>query len=285
MIKLNSNISLIAIFISLLFYNQSSFACNRKDSCSISVRAEIKNVSCKGGSDGAIDLSITGKNLKSVSWSNGSKDEDISFIPSGSYSVTIKSDQCEVNKTFSVNGPDNSLSAKIIETKNITCAGWNDGMISVNASGGTPPYLFSSNDSIYFPSGEFFNLSSGTYNIFITDLNSCKTSISAQLPDLPYLTIDLGADRTIISGEETVLDAGEGFSKYLWTTGETTQKISVSNSVTETVQEEYMVEVTDQKGCKYSSNKVVISFTPGTQGVEINDLPDEDKFKEYPQDQ
>ncbi len=43
-------------------------------------------------------------------------------------------------------------------------------------------------------------------------------------------TLDLGADRSDCEGTSFILDAGAGFDSYMWSTGETTQSISVTAS-------------------------------------------------------
>lgn len=47
------------------------------------------DVSCQGGNDGAIDLTITGTSTYDISWLNGPITEDISSLTAGSYTVTV----------------------------------------------------------------------------------------------------------------------------------------------------------------------------------------------------
>lgn len=47
-------------------------------------------------------------------------------------------------------------------------------------------------------------------------------------------TVDLGADQTLCTGNNVVLDAGAGYNYYSWSTGETTQTISVTEAGTYT---------------------------------------------------
>src|SRR5690606_30293214 len=49
----------------------------------------VNNVSCFGGNDGSIDLSVIGAPLISRSWSNGASTEDIAGLTPGTYSVTV----------------------------------------------------------------------------------------------------------------------------------------------------------------------------------------------------
>ena len=46
--------------------------------------------------------------------------------------------------------------------------------------------------------------------------------------------IDFGGDQTICSGDDLELDAGAGYNYYNWSTGETTQTITVSAAGTYT---------------------------------------------------
>jgi len=66
-----------------------------------------------------------------------------------------------------------------------------------------------------------------------TDPLACNYDSAAVLDDgtcdFPPV-LDLGADRSDCEGSSFVLDAGPGFDSYMWSTGETTQSISVTNS-------------------------------------------------------
>ncbi|MDM8161589.1 hypothetical protein QUH73_17370, partial [Labilibaculum sp. K2S] len=62
------------------------------------------------------------------------------------------------------------------------------------------------------------------------------------------LNVDLGADQAICQGNTVSLDAGHPGSAYLWSTGETTQTITVSTSGN------YSVNITDVNGCLGSDN-------------------------------
>lgn len=84
------------------------------------------------------------------------------------------------------------------------------------------------------------NLSS----IFAACGSGCSSDRVAVTVDLlPLPTVFLGNDTTIALPNTVTLDAGAGFTSYLWSTGATTQTIVVSISST------YSVSVTDANGC------------------------------------
>ncbi len=83
---------------------------------------------------------------------------------------------------------------------------------------------------------------SGTYTVFVTDINGCSNSASGTLT-VNTNAVSLGTDISICSGNSTILDAGSGGISYVWNTAETTQSISASSSG------DYHVSVTDVNGC------------------------------------
>ena len=50
------------------------------------------DVTCFGGNDGAIDLTVNGTSTYDITWSNGALTEDISALTEGTYSVTVTDD-------------------------------------------------------------------------------------------------------------------------------------------------------------------------------------------------
>ncbi len=71
------------------------------------------------------------------------------------------------------------------------------------------------------------------------------------------LTFDIGANRTICEGQSVTLDAGEGYNRYRWSTGDSTQKITVSPSKTSTYKATAFLGQ-----CTFESNEVEIKIDP-----------------------
>jgi uncharacterized protein (TIGR02145 family) len=93
-----------------------------------------------------------------------------------------------------------------------------------------PPCTNSSvpSSSLFNPPPFFYN-STGTYNVRLLvneglpdQVSLCKTIVIGPVP-----TVNLGPDGSICPGTSTTLDAGAGFTTYLWSTGATTRTITV----------------------------------------------------------
>ena len=106
------------------------------------ITSNIVDVSCNGGNDGAIDLTITGGLAPYIiDWSTGEHTEDISGLAAGIYDVTIYDDAgCGSVLVFSVSESlPIDLSAASISEASCAIA---DGMISVSATGGVGGYNY-----------------------------------------------------------------------------------------------------------------------------------------------
>ena len=85
----------------------------------------------------------------------------------------------------------------------------------------------------------------------------------------PLPVINLGTD-TIVNGISYQLNAGSGFSSYLWSTSETSQTISISSTDT------FCVTVTDVNGCK-NDDCIIVDIINGVSEFENDKL-----FSVYP---
>src|SRR5690606_7150774 len=94
---------------------------------------------------------------------------------------------------------------------------------------------------------------SGIYSV-IVDLDGCSSGDAATITVLDQLAVDLGPDITLCEGDQLVLDAGTPGADHLWSTGATSQTITVSSSGT------YWVQL-GQSGCMVSDT-IEVGFLP-----------------------
>jgi hypothetical protein len=135
----------------------------------ITFSSSISNISCNGGSDGMIDLSVSGGTAGySYAWGGGETSEDLSGIAAGTYSVDVTdANGCVTGTTITLTEP-----AVIAITGTVTDeAAGNDGAIDLTASGGTGTisYLWSNGAVTEDLSG----LAGGIYSVIVTDANGC----------------------------------------------------------------------------------------------------------------
>ncbi|MBL6944433.1 MAG: PKD domain-containing protein, partial [Bacteroidales bacterium] len=69
----------------------------------------------------------------------------------------------------------------------------------------------------------------GTYWVEVIDTNGCAGYDTVNISFFRN-TVNIGNDTIICSGNFVTLDAGMGFSNYLWSTGQTTQSIAINAS-------------------------------------------------------
>jgi hypothetical protein len=135
-----------------------------------STSASQTNVSCASGTNGAVNLTVTGGTAPvTFVWSNGAQTEDLSGVAAGSYTVTVNdANNCSFVSTATVTEPT-ALSFTGSVT-NASTSGSSDGSITLNITGGTPNYTTS-------PSS-LTNLAPGNYSVTVTDNNGCTSTQS-----------------------------------------------------------------------------------------------------------
>lgn len=139
----------------------------------IQITGNITDVFCNGNSDGSVNVTVTnGVAPLSYSWNNGAATEDIINIPMGNYCITVTDNtSCTQSACFNVMQP----APLVLNTPNITnvsCYGGNNGVITANPLGGTPPYSYTWN-----PTGTtqtISGLTAGAYNLTVNDANGCS---------------------------------------------------------------------------------------------------------------
>ena len=140
------------------------------------------NVSCNGLSNGAIAVTAAGGTPGyQYSRDNGSTFQAspvFSGLAAGSYTLRVSdSNGCLSAATVVIITQPSAPVSFTSSSTGILCFGDANGSITVNASGGTPPYQYSSNNGTSFQSGNVFTgLVAGNYDVVVTDSQNCTTT-------------------------------------------------------------------------------------------------------------
>lgn len=152
------------------------------------------NVSTNGGSDGWIDLSVTGgSGSYSYLWSTGSIQASIDSLPAGTYTVSVSDNNNQVTASYTLSEPAPALPLSAIENiTNPICAGDCNGSIDLSVMGGISPYQFIWSNGM--SNEDITSLCAGTYSVTITD--SGNGSLSAVPFNWSYA--NTGANHSIL---------------------------------------------------------------------------------------
>tara|TARA_B100000902_G_scaffold19496_1_gene23365 strand:+ start:7454 stop:10738 length:3285 start_codon:yes stop_codon:yes gene_type:complete len=149
------------------------------DPLSLNIYVLMDSVSCIGNNDGAIDITISGNTTNfTYNWSapNGfsSSAEDINSLFSGIYSLSvIDNNGCIFDTSFTLPPPNPFNTIFLVDS--ITCNGGNDGSIDliVTSNNNNLTYNWTGPNNFSSTNQNINSLSSGTYQITITDANNC----------------------------------------------------------------------------------------------------------------
>jgi len=231
----------------------------------------LTNVTCFGGSDGEIQISVTGGNAPyNYTW-NGSNaftstNSNISGLSAATYDLDIvDASGCAANAYGNiVNEPSAGVSFTY-SAVDISCNGAGDGTFTLTGAGGNGSYTYSNdNGSSYQTGASFTTLNAGSYDLMVMDDLGC-TSIAqtATITDPVLLAVTINstndvncfgdADGSMVADPAT---GGTGAYYYQWydnnggsaVVGET--NLTTANVLAAGV---YYIEVTDDMGCTATS--------------------------------
>ncbi len=222
-------------------------------------------VLCGDGPDWTIESDVSGGIIDTGDynyiWNTGDNTENLINVIPGDYTLSV-SDQngCIATASITLTAPP-TLEANPIIT-DVTCFEGDDGMITVNPSGGTPPYTFvwSTGDT----TNTISNLVEGIYDLAIIDSKGCDIVESYIITQGDEISIDLGEDVTLCIDQTLVLDASiQDSASYSWTSD---NGFTSDTAIVELVESgTYSVTATNASGCI-----VTDQITINRSDVEIN---------------
>ncbi len=169
------------------------------------------NISCAGGADGSIDLSVSGGCAPyTYSWSNGASTEDINHLSAGTYTVTVTGNSgTTATASVTLTEPNNALQLTTTASgfaqgcglaNNKLYLGYGAQAVQLQtiASGGSQGYTYSWAADSSLSALDLANpiaqpLATTTYFVTVTDINGCNVTDSITVTVID-ITKDTDAD-------------------------------------------------------------------------------------------
>ena len=239
----------------------------------ITVTESQTNVSCNGGSNGAISLTINGGTPGySILWNNTITtthvvgQPDRTGLPKGSYFYTITdANGCQYTSTnnIEITQPTELTITSITQTQPSGVL-IKDGKISINASGGTGAYTYSltkDNVTTNYSTSTITNLENGTYEVVVKDVNNCTSSSSTVKLEALAITL-VNQENIKCFGENTgsiVIKASGGTLannsnyKYQWYKNSNIIANETNTEIKQIGTGDYTVQITDDDNLPVTS--------------------------------
>ena len=156
--------------------------------------------------------------------------------------------------------PDFIVSNSLVQAA--SCSGNADGAVTINAAGGKNPYQYSL-DGINFQSGNVFNLTNGSYTVFVKDDNNCSASQNVFIPLNNTVTLDAGLDLTICEGKNVTLQTVSNANSFVWSPAVTLDNSALQSPVASPVNTtKYYVTATTGICNRFDSVTVFVNPAP-----------------------
>lgn len=217
----------------------------------------ITDVSCNGGSDGTIDVSMsgTGTSPYTYQWFNGTTSTALTGqtaaqatgLPAGDYYVEVT----DIHGCFSTSNTGTIAEPTPIQITDVItdalCNASCDGTAEAVVTGGTQPYSYLWNDPLNQTGITASGLCAGSYQVTITDDNGCNDTHAVTIGEPTAITIDstvTNANCGQPDGQACVTPTGgTGTFTYLWPDN------STNSCAVNLLAGTYIVTVTDQNSC------------------------------------
>ncbi len=235
------------------------------------------NIRCFGGNDGSASVNTSGGITPyAYAWNTTpvQTTSTASNLTAGNYNVVVTdANSCSASASVTISEPA-AFTVNVTSQTNVSCNSGNDGSATATVAGGVTPYNFAWSTTPVQASPTASNLSAATYQVVVTDANSCSASASVTISEPALLNVSIGqfADVSCFGANDgsatTVVTGGTGAYNYTWNTN----PVQTTSNATNLSGGTFDVMVTDGNNCT-ASVSVTIS-EPALLTVFINSTTD-----------
>ncbi len=191
-------------------------------------------------------------------WSTGASSPSITVNTAGSYTLTADNAGCSRTSAATTVSVDNIAAIPTLTIVQPTCAVITGSVTVEPDQNTTEGYTYALGTGQYQSANTFAGLSPGSYTVHVKSEGGCISSANFTInvalpPATPVVTAS--GPLAICPGGSVTLSAPAGYLSYLWSNGQTTNSIIVSQSGS------YTVTISDERSCAATSAEVTVTET------------------------
>ena len=216
-------------------------------------------VGCSGGNDGTASANVSGGTSPFIIiWSNGQIGPIATGLTASSYTVTVTdANNCSTFGSVTV-GTSSSFLVEFDSVQHVSCAGFSDGAVLANASGGSGvyEYLWNTGDTI----AAIDSLITGVYSVAVSDTNGCVAldSIFISEPTILAATIIMEQATSCFNTCNGIASAqaigGTSPYNYLWDANTGSQSGPTAINL---CPDTFIVSVSDANNCAVLTSAII----------------------------
>ncbi|MCS6904558.1 MAG: SBBP repeat-containing protein [Bacteroidia bacterium] len=219
------------------------------------------NLLCYGASNGAISVNVRGGvGIYSYRWQGPdgftATTSNLTGLKAGTYTLVVTDGNgCRREELVTITQPS-ALALEDVVSENVSCHGLRDGKITISVTGGASPYSFDWQGPNGFrsTSQNLNGLAAGDYQGNITDANGCKITGTVTITQPEPLEVKVDSIIPVSCAGQSdgaiyiSVSGGTAPYSYLWR--KAPRFIDTTEDITQLGSGEYILVITDSKGCQ-----------------------------------
>ena len=219
------------------------------------VEPNVSPPGCVSNGDGSIGLQVESPDGPpfTITWEDGTADNPRTGLSPGNYSVTIAdSTGCQTVRSFELSAVAPFQFDTLLTPP--SCDAGTDGSITLETTGGQPPYLYAWEGGAFDTIPTLGNLPAGNYSVIVQDEAGCTDTLAIGLQEL-QLTLDPQVTEIIApacnggNNGRIVLSVANGLPPYQFDFNDGNGYVS-SNALTQLPAGTYAVNILDENLCE-----------------------------------
>ena len=229
----------------------------------LSISSTVNNISCFGANDGSISINPSGGTAPFFyNWNIEQSTSTITGLEQGAYSVTVSDyNDCSISESFAITEPAQIDLLYTIE--NLSCYGASNGVVQMEASGGSTPYSYEIYNIRHHADGAFHdNLQADIYTISVRDSRNCETSENIVISSPAELLV------SVVTSNPSCIGNNDGYIEIYANGGTEPYSYKLDQMmfpeflISRLEQGNYNIEVIDANSCSKKVNMITLTDNP-----------------------